>query len=83
MAEKEVGKVTHYYGKIMVAVIKLAGKLSVGDNIKIVRGEEESEMTVESIQIDHEAVKSGKKGDEVAIKLAGPTKEGAVIYKVS
>jgi len=33
------------------------------------------------MQIDHEPVENGKKGDEIAIKLENPTKEGAVVYK--
>jgi len=36
MAAKElVGKVTHYYDKIGVAVVELSSKLKVGDNISI------------------------------------------------
>ena len=81
MAEKKIGKVIHYYDKIMVAVIKLTGKLSVGDSIKIARGGQEGESVVESMQVEHEAVKSGKKGEEVAIKLSAPAKAGAVVYK--
>lgn len=82
MAEKKIGKVIHYYDKIMVAVVKLAGKLSVGDSIKVRRGDEETESVVESMQVEHEAVKSGKKGEEVAVKLSAPTKAGAAIYKL-
>ena len=79
MAEKEVGKVTHWYDKIGVAVVKLSGILKVGDQIKIKRGDIESEDTVASMQIDHADVKSGKKGDEVAIKLNQKAKEGSII----
>jgi len=76
---KEIGKVSHWFDKINVAVIKLTGALKVGDTIKVTRGENEFEETVSSMQIDHTAVQSGKKGDEVAIKLSGKTKEGAKI----
>lgn len=76
---KEIGKVSHWFDKINVAVIKLTGALKVGDTIKVTRGENEFEETVSSMQIDHTAVQSGKKGDEVAIKLSGKTKEGARI----
>jgi hypothetical protein len=40
-------------------------------------------MEIASMQIDHKPVEKGKKGDELAIKLENPTKEGAVIYKVT
>lgn len=79
MAEKEIGKVTHWYDKISVAVVKLSGTLKVGDQIKIKHGDIESEEAVASMQIDHADVKSGKKGDEVAIKLNQKAKEGSVI----
>ena len=35
MAEKKVGEVTHYWGKIVVAGIKLTATLSQGDSIRI------------------------------------------------
>lgn len=78
--EKQIGTVTHFYDKIGVAVVKLTGKLSKGDAVKIKRGDEEFDDTVLSLQIDHQDVASAKKGDDAAIKFAGKTKEGAAIY---
>jgi len=83
MADQEVGKVIHYYDKAMVAVVRLSGKLAVGEKIKVVKGENDFTMEIASMQIDHKPVEKGKKGDELAIKLENPTKEGAVIYKVT
>jgi len=80
--EKEVGKITHWFDKINVAVIKLDGKLSKGDKIKIKRGDEEIEEVIESMQIDHKDVDSAKKRDDVAIKLTQKTKEGASVFLV-
>lgn len=82
MPEKEIGKVTHWYDKIGVAVVKLSRPLKVGDKIKIRRGEEEFETEVASMQIEHENVESAKKGDEAAIKLPQKTKEGSAVYLV-
>lgn len=83
MADQEVGKVIHYYDKAMVAVVRLSGKLAVGGKIKVVKGEKDFTMEIASMQIDHKPVDAGKTGDEIAIKLENPTKEGAVIYKVT
>jgi len=77
-----IGKVIHYYDKAMVIVVKLEKPVSVGDMIKIKRGEEEVEQKIESMQIEHEQVEKAKKGDEIAIKVDQPTKEGAEVYKV-
>lgn len=78
---KKLGKVIHWYDKISVAVIKLSAPLKKGDSIKVKRSEEEFEDTITSMQIDYKDVNSGKKGNEVAIKLSQKTKEGAEIYK--
>jgi hypothetical protein len=81
MADQEVGKVIHYYDKAMVAVVKLAKPLRLGDSVKIAKGDEALEMAVESMQLDHKPINEGKAGEEVAIKVPGPTKEGALVTK--
>jgi hypothetical protein len=83
MSEKEVGKVIHFFGKAMVAVVRLSSKLAEGDMIKVVKGDDDFAMKISSMQIDHEQVKGGKAGDEVAIKVDSPTKEGAAVFKVT
>ena len=82
MDNTEVGKVSHWYDKLGVAVVKLTGNLKVGDRIKVVTGGEEFEDSVPSMQVDHKEVQSGKAGDEVAIKLSQKAKEGSVIHSV-
>lgn len=82
MTEKEIGKVVHYFDKASVAVVKLSSPLSVGDTIKIKKGESEFTDTVESMQIEHEPTTSAQIGQEVAIKISQKTKENAVVYKV-
>lgn len=81
--QKEAGKVIHYFDKAMVAVVRLSENLEMGDTIKVAKGETDFEMKIGSMQIDHEPVNAGKTGDEVAIKVDNPTKEGAVVYKVT
>lgn len=83
MAEQEVGKVIHYYDKATVAVVRLAGNLALGDAIKIQKGDGEFEMKIASMQIDHQPVESAKAGDEVAIKVDSPAKDGAVVLKIT
>ena len=83
MADQEVGKVIHYYDKAMVAVVRLSGKLAVGEKIKVVKGENDFTMEIASMQIDHKPVEKGGKGDEIAVKLESPTKEGAIIFRVT
>jgi U32 family peptidase len=75
-----VGKVIHWYDKISVAVVKLGKSLKVGDSIKVKHGESEFEDKVTSMQLEHEAIKSGKKGEEVAIKLSQKANVGSEIH---
>lgn len=79
---KAIGKVTHWYDKINVAVVKLSGKLSVGDKIKIKKGEEVFEDAILSMQLNHQEISSGKKGEEAAIKISGIAKEGASVFRI-
>jgi len=79
----KVGKVAHYYDKLSVAIIDLDGTLSVGDNIKFVRGGEDLfEQKVESIQIEHDKKDSASKGDVVGLKTNEAVKEGTEVYKI-
>jgi len=78
---KAIGKVTHWYDNINVAVVQLSSKLSIGDKIKIKKGGEVFEDTVTSMQLDHKDIKLGKKGEEVAIKISNIAKDGALIFR--
>ena len=83
MADFKVGKVTHYYDKIGVAIVELDGTLTVGEKIKFTRGGEDLfEQKVDSIQIEHEKKDSAGKGDVVGLKVESEVKEGAEVYKV-
>lgn len=80
--DKEVGKIIHWYDKLGVAVVKLSDALKVGDKIKVKKGGEEVEDAVSSMQLEHKDIQSGKKGEEVAVKLSQKAKEGACICVV-
>jgi selenocysteine-specific translation elongation factor len=80
--EIEIGKITHYFDKIGVAVIKLSGELKKGEKIKIKEGENEFEQVVDSIQIEYQPVERAMAGQEVAVKVSQPVKEKAIVYKI-
>ena len=80
---KLIGKVIHYFSKIGVAVIKLSAKLSVGDTIRIVGGEDtDFTQTVESMEVEHDKIKDAKSGDEVGLKIDQKVREGYKVYKL-
>jgi len=80
--KKLIGKVSHYYGKIGVAVVDLTDKLSVGDNISIEGVATNIQQTVDSIQIEHENIPMAKKGDSIGLKVKDRVREGDAVYKV-
>ncbi len=83
MAGMKVGRVTHYYDKLGVAVVELDADLAVGDTIKFVRGGEDLfEQKVDSIQIEHEKRESAKKGEAVGLRTEKVVKDGAEVYKI-
>ena len=81
MNMKKVGTVTHYYGKIGVAIVELSDTLKVGDRIKFENGTE-FEQVVESMQVEHEQVEEAKKGEMIGLKVAQKVKEGTTVYLV-
>ena len=83
MDKKPVGKVTHYFDKIGVAVIKLSGGLKEGDKISIKGHEKAFEQKVSSMQMEHEKVASAKKGQSLGMKVDEPVKEGDKVFKVA
>lgn len=79
---KLIGKISHYFGNIKVAVIDLSAKLKVGETIRIVGGETDFTQEVDSMEMEHEKIKAGKKGDSVGLKAKEKVREGYKVYKV-
>lgn len=78
---KEIGRVTHYFDAIKVAVIALSGKLKTGDSIRVIGGEDtDFTQEVESMEVDHEKIKQAKKGDEVGMKVKKKVRDGYKVY---
>lgn len=82
MEEKKIGEVTHYWGKIGVAGIKLTGTLSVGDTIRIRGATTDFEQVVSSMQIEHENIETAEKGQEIGLKVKEKVRIGDTVYKV-
>ena len=80
LAEKAVGKITHYYSKIGVGIVELKGKLAAGDKVKIKGRSTEFDQNIDTIEIDHKEVKEAKSGDIVGIKVNDKVREGDEIY---
>jgi len=84
MDKKLVGKVSHFFGKISVAVIDLVGELKSGDRISI-EGANTGivEQIVGSMQIEHQEVQRAGAGQSIGLKVDGRVREGDSVYKLA
>jgi len=78
---QEVGTVTHYFSKIGVAIIDLSKQLSVGDKILVKGPLTDFEMTVDSMQVEHQGIQRAEAGQSIGLKLAQQARERDVVYK--
>jgi len=67
--DKEIGKVTHYFDKVGVAVVELSDNLNVGDEIHIKGSTTDFTQEVEAMQVEHEDIESAKAGDAIGLKV--------------
>lgn len=79
--EKKVGKVTHVFGQIKVAIIKVSSEIKQGDILHIKGGSSDFDQKAVSMQIDHEKIFKAKKGDVIGLKVAKKVREGAEVFK--
>jgi len=85
MAEKLIGKVSHWFGKIGVAGIELTDKLAVGDHIHILGHTTDFDQKVTSMQIKHQDIAEAGSGDDVGVKVKVQfrARHGDRVYKVT
>ncbi len=84
MAEEKklVGRVTHYFTNIGVAVIELEDTLRVGDEISIEGATTNFTQKVESMQIEHKNVEEANKGESVGLKVVDRVREGDQVFRI-
>jgi len=83
MAEVQIGTVSDFFAKPVVAGIQLTAPLKVGDKI-IIRGHTTNlDLTVGSMQINNVNIQEAKAGDAVGIKLPDRVRKGDAVYRVT
>lgn len=83
MPEQEVGKVSDFFARPVVAGIELTAGLKVGDQIHIKGHTTDVTCTVGSIQIHNAQVTEAKAGDSIGVKVSDRVRHGDVVYKVT
>jgi len=82
MERQEIGHVTHYFGKIGVAILQLDSPLDVGDRLAIVGATTDLEQVVKSMQVEHQNIDHAEAGDQVGLKVKDKVREGDTVYKL-
>ena len=83
MPEVEIGKVSDFFARPVVAGIELTASIKVGDKIHITGHTTDIELTVESMQINNANVPEGKAGDAIGIKVPDRVRRGDTVHKVT
>lgn len=79
---KRVGRISHYFTKIGVAVVEVEAPIRVGDKISIEGATTNFQQTVKSMQIQHKPIKLARKGSSIGLKVKARCREGDVVYKI-
>lgn len=83
MSEVKVGKVTHYFDRLGVAVFEITGgALKIGDTVHLVGKATNFTQPVESMQIEHQPIPSASAGQSVGVKVNSPAREHDEVFKV-
>ncbi len=80
--EIRIGKVTHYYNHLNVAVLDLSGDIVTGDYIHILGRNTDFCQRVRSMEIEHRSVQKVPAGTEVALRVLQRVRRGDLVYKV-
>jgi putative protease len=81
--EVEIGRVTHYYSHLNVAVLELTDHLKVGETVHFLGHTTDFVQRVTSLEINHHHMVTVDPGDNVALKVIEPVREHDVIYRVT
>jgi len=82
MTGKRVGKVTHYFDHLSVAVLALTDGIRVGDTLHFLGHSTDFKQEMTSIQIEHKAVDTAKPGEDVAVKVIQRVHPNDAVFRV-
>jgi len=80
---EKIGEVTHFFGKISVAVVKLNKGIKLGETVQFVGKNTDFSQEITSMQIEHEAVSEAATGAEVALKVQDRVRSGDAVFRLT
>ncbi len=82
MPEEQVGTVSTFFAKPIVAGIDLTAPIKAGDKLHVKGHTTDIEFMLESMQIHNATVHEGKSGDSIGIKVPDRVRQGDKVYKI-
>lgn len=80
---ERIGEVTHFFGKISVAVLNLSKDLKVGENVHFLGRNTDFQQEILSMQVDHVEVTEVSAGDDVAVKVTQRVRKGDSVFRLT
>ena len=81
--ESQIGRVTHFYKKIGVAIVELSDSLLVGDTIHISGHTTDLTQKVDSLQMEHQNIEKAEKGQTIGVKVTEEVRVKDLVFKVT
>ena len=81
--EVELGRITHYYSHLSVAVIELSAGLEVGKHVHILGHITDFIQRVSSMELNHHHVVEVTPCDNVALKVIETVRVHETVYRVT
>ena len=80
--EEEIGRITHFFPRISVAVVELTkGALKVGETIHVKGHTTDFSQKVGSMQMEHTPVQSAKEGESFGLEVESEVREHDVVFR--
>ena len=79
---KPVGRVTHFYGGIKVAIVKFNKAVKVGAMLHYKGATTDFKKAAGAMQFNHKEVKKAIKGKQIGIKVPKRVREGDEVFEI-
>lgn len=80
--KKFLGRITHYFTNIGVAVVELEDNVQVGDEIAIEGVTTNFTQKIETMQIDQRDIERADVGQSVGLRVIDRVREGDQVFKM-
>jgi len=82
MSGIRIGKVTHFFDHIGVAVLELTDVIRVGDMVHFLGHASDFKQEITSLQIEHQNVDEAHPGQDVAMKVVQKLHPHDAVFKI-